>query len=215
MAKAKAICKCRICGAEFEKTSTQCNRKTAEEWEKWASEHFDICPECWGKQKDAENAAAAAAAEKNGWPELMGSEKQIAWANAIRKNCVDAIEKKRLTKSGRIVLEFLLHKRISAEEWIEERSHEPIDIYRDYRAFLMEDMAHAEHNATLTGGNRSILIGGNGSKAKGARGTLILLVEIRDRKLTDYASAIVDGETIAENTFYKLENGQLVESSEN
>lgn len=215
MAKAKAICKCRICGAEFEKTSTQRNCKAAGEWEKWASEHFDVCPECWKKQKDAENAAAAAAVEKNGWPELMGSEKQIAWANAIRMSCVNAIEKKNPSKFGRLVLDFMLHKRISAEEWIEERSYDPIDIFRSYRRMLMDAMVNAEHNATLTGGSRSILIGGNGSKASGARGALILLVEIKDRKLTDCISATVDGETIQENTFYKLENGQLVESNQN
>ena len=51
MAKARAICKCKHCGATFEKTNKLYNRKTADSWEAWAIEHFDLCPDCYAKEQ--------------------------------------------------------------------------------------------------------------------------------------------------------------------
>lgn len=54
MAKATAHCTCSECGTKFEKTSTQRNRKEADNWEKWAEENFTLCGPCWGAEQRAE-----------------------------------------------------------------------------------------------------------------------------------------------------------------
>lgn len=69
--------------------------------------------------------------------------------------------------------------------------------------------------AKLAGGKHSVMIGDSGSIAKGKKGSLIVIVE-REKEgseyvVKDYAAKIVDGETIKEDTFYKLENGEFVE----
>lgn len=57
MAKATAICTCKVCGKKFEKTATKHNRKEADEWEAWAEWSITLCPECWKKeQRKKENA---------------------------------------------------------------------------------------------------------------------------------------------------------------
>ena len=70
-------------------------------------------------------------------------------------------------------------------------------------------------NSKLAGGKHSILVGDDGSKAKGKIGTLLVLVE-REWKndeyiIKNYGVALVDGERIREDTFYKLKNGEFVE----
>jgi hypothetical protein len=47
-----------------------------------------VCPECYRK---AQTDAASASAQAAGLPSLTGSEKQIAWAETIRKAVIDAI----------------------------------------------------------------------------------------------------------------------------
>lgn len=56
-----------------------------------------LCPACYKKQQEAPNRAAAEQADREGWPALQGSEKQIAWANQIRVKAVES-----LTESVRI-----------------------------------------------------------------------------------------------------------------
>ena len=69
--------------------------------------------------------------------------------------------------------------------------------------------------AKLAGGKHSVMIGDSGSIAKGKKGSLIVIVEREwedsEYVIKDYAAKIVDGETIKEDTFYKLENGEFVE----
>ena len=89
MAKAKAICKCKYCGNEFEIIAYKYNSRDARDFEKWASDHYDECPECREKRIDAEHdeqaRISAEAAKAKGWPELTGSEKQVKWATSIRE----------------------------------------------------------------------------------------------------------------------------------
>jgi|CZCB01.1.fsa_nt_gi hypothetical protein len=51
MAKAIAECTCRVCGANFTMTAVRCNRRDANAWEVWASDHYDLCSTCWGKEQ--------------------------------------------------------------------------------------------------------------------------------------------------------------------
>lgn len=54
----------------------------------------DLCPTCWGKarveESRAEGAEAVAKVAASGtvWPELTGSEKQVAWATQIRARAI-------------------------------------------------------------------------------------------------------------------------------
>ena len=71
------------------------------------------------------------------------------------------------------------------------------------------------YKATLAGGKHSVMVGDCGGIAKGKKGSLIIIVERewedREYVIKDYVAKIVDGETIKEDTFYKLENGEFVE----
>lgn len=50
MAKAIATCTCQMCGATFEKTTTKCNRREADNWIEWAQKNITECPSCAGKR---------------------------------------------------------------------------------------------------------------------------------------------------------------------
>lgn len=56
-----------------------------------------LCPACYVAARDAERqkaqADAEAKAERDGLPALLGSEKQIAWAERIRREKMDALYK--------------------------------------------------------------------------------------------------------------------------
>ena len=66
--------------------------------------------------------------------------------------------------------------------------------------------------ARLAGGCDSVIVGGHGSIAKGRKGALIVLVA-RDEtgSISSFCAKVVDGVTIKEDVFYKLEDGELKE----
>lgn len=68
--------------------------KGRESYVEWA-EANKLCPECWQAKRDAERESAnQAAAESNasaGLPALTGSDKQIAWAESIRKPVAETL----------------------------------------------------------------------------------------------------------------------------
>ena len=53
-----------------------------------------VCPDCYREQKrierEKESQVAAGQAKNSGLPQLVGSEKQIAWAETLRKNSLGA-----------------------------------------------------------------------------------------------------------------------------
>lgn len=51
MAKAKAYCKCSVCGETFLKEKDCHNRKEADSWEEYAVANYDLCGKCWYKQQ--------------------------------------------------------------------------------------------------------------------------------------------------------------------
>ena len=89
MAKAKAICRCATCGKEFPFVAYKNNSREARDFEKWAAENIDECPDCREKRIQEERAEqariSAEAAKAKGWPELIGSAKQVRWATSIRE----------------------------------------------------------------------------------------------------------------------------------
>ena len=70
-------------------------------------------------------------------------------------------------------------------------------------------------SAKLVGGKHSVLVAENGSTAKGKKGTLLVLVERKwenhEYAIKSFKAQIIDGETLKEDTPYKLENGEFVE----
>ena len=59
----------------------------------WKLDNWDwTCEECRQKSRDEQNTKAAAANAESGLPSMMGSEKQIAWAETIRKHKLDVLE---------------------------------------------------------------------------------------------------------------------------
>ena len=57
---------------------------------------------------------------------------------------------------------------------------------------------------------------GNGGNVSGKVGAILLLVDTDDNGNTlDFAAVKVDGETIKENTWYKLDGGNVVEATDN
>lgn len=84
MARAIATCTCEHCGATFEKETTKRNTSEATRWEKWAVTAFTVCPACEQKEREEKVAKLAAEAKAAGLPQLIGSSKQVAWAEQIR-----------------------------------------------------------------------------------------------------------------------------------
>ena len=57
MAKARATCTCKTCGATFERTADKRNRAECDSWEQWAVENITECPSCYGRRmRDAERS---------------------------------------------------------------------------------------------------------------------------------------------------------------
>lgn len=92
MAKATAHCICRKCGKEFTVEKTCYNRTMANEFESYASNHYDECPDCYRARMAEERAKEAKKREeqiaKYELPELKGSEKQVAWAKSLRMKTI-------------------------------------------------------------------------------------------------------------------------------
>jgi hypothetical protein len=77
----------------------------------------------------------------------------------------------------------------------------------------------AEDYAKVSAGKNSILISETDSKLSGKLGTILLITK-RDcvngeYKITDWKAEMIDGKKIKEDTWYKLENGKLVEINNN
>ena len=67
-------------------------------------------------------------------------------------------------------------------------------------------------NATLAGGEHSIMVSENGSKAKGGIGSLIVMVERNNEgEIVNYKAIQIDGDTYKEDTWYRLEDGEIKE----
>lgn len=96
MSWATATCTCERCGNVFYTRKECYNSREAADWEEWAPDHITVCRECKAKaeQQKRDEAAALAKeiAEAAGYPQLTGSEKQIAWAMRIREKKADALE---------------------------------------------------------------------------------------------------------------------------
>ena len=97
MAKAKAKCICATCGKEFTVEATCYNRADADNFESYAVEHYHECKDCCSSRIKAEaEKRANALIEKYNLPEITGvSEKQIAYANNLRRIFLNSCNEKK------------------------------------------------------------------------------------------------------------------------
>ena len=87
---AKACFQCAECDTDI--TVVGRNRTDADRLAKWHQTEAHICPVCQDKHRAADNAASAAANEAAGLPALSGSDKQVAWAETIRKATLERLD---------------------------------------------------------------------------------------------------------------------------
>lgn len=104
-------------------------------------EEYGLCPDCYKAEKQKETEEFAV--KKCELPELKGSEKQVAWANKIRKEKIEEFEKEKpaIRKgAGDDFADFLndfttnYYKNTSASWWID---------HRDWRTFKKELLKEA------------------------------------------------------------------------
>lgn len=88
MAIARVECTCKTCGKTFEVKATRANSTQAREFEEWAVEHCTECHECSAKRKAEQDCQRYAGIDMSDYSPLRGSEKQIAWANDIRRGFI-------------------------------------------------------------------------------------------------------------------------------
>lgn len=98
----------------------------------------EICPACAAAERAEHNKAAAEQAATEGLAELQGSEKQIAWAESIRREMLAKIDAlydtgKEWHAGHRIVAVAL--KRITSAEW-----------FINHRLDTIEEIANAAHH---------------------------------------------------------------------
>lgn len=148
MAVAKAECTCKTCGHTFEVRTYKANRREADSFEAWAAENIIECNDCAKARKEAqhaeENAKAAQIANENEYPELQGTEKQIAWANTIREKAMATIEEyyNNSKRDGEMyqyqkqaVISVTL-SRVNASWWIDHRGS--VEDFRSIMFYLLE-----------------------------------------------------------------------------
>lgn len=156
MAKARAICTCTHCGAEFEVTAITRNSTEKQNWKEWAEKYYDTCRDCWKKQK---NARIAEETEQLGLPQLTGSENQINWAMEIRLGIAKELEEiiygaKKNTRNSKETIatmeqcySWIIEQRES-RYWIDNRNTAPImmmnDAYSHIKDNVVEESAAAE-----------------------------------------------------------------------
>jgi hypothetical protein len=88
---ARAHAHCATDGCTHTILFIESTRKLADRKAAWAESQGFICSDCQEKQRQAENAKAAAANQASGLPALTGSDKQIAWAEKIRHQKLETI----------------------------------------------------------------------------------------------------------------------------
>lgn len=165
MAKASVTLKCSECGREYERTQTVRNRAEAERWESYHKNDVGMCYDCYradkSKQRDAARsealAAADAAAKEQGYPALVGSDKQIAWAMTLRDALMTHVADKYKPSNdmGRYNVEQLRNKLLShvdAKWWI-DNTQETL-AYPALLKQLQSEVAHETYNLIMSATQR-------------------------------------------------------------
>lgn len=127
-----------ICGHEGRVNITGPHKHR--EWKKERA--FEkMCPECYEKylqeEREKANKEAAAKAAEMELPELTGTEKQVAWANTLRQEMIDRLEKEiedfesdEIEEKEEIseILEYILKNKTDASWYIDNRTRSIYDV---------------------------------------------------------------------------------------
>lgn len=118
MAKASIVLVCKECGETFRHERICRNRSDATDYEEWAEKNITQCPECFKKeQREIKRQKELKALEGIELAELTGSEKQVKWAEDIRRKAVaDCIE-----HDPKEIFWTLVNAHTEAKWWIENR----------------------------------------------------------------------------------------------
>lgn len=125
----------------------------------WRSKKYfdDECPDCLQKRRDAESAAAAARAAEMGLPALIGTPKQVAWAETRRMQFCDAMDTikpdRRFNQAEdelRAAAEYILANERYASWWIENRTPDNFFLAEYYQKHEAKIKAYMDSSATAT-----------------------------------------------------------------
>ena len=89
---AKASYPCPKCGSPITVGGKSYNRARADSYAAYRQKRGDVCDQCQREEWAQKNEKSAAADAAVGLPALEGTEKQIAWAESIRKRLLDEVE---------------------------------------------------------------------------------------------------------------------------
>ena len=109
----------------------------------WYRDHCQ-CSECRKAKIDAANEKAAEDNKADGYAPLTGSEKQIAWAETIRREKIAELEQMPYggTDAGRaakvMTIDFVKSQITDAAEWIDNRNYSALSIVRNHQSELQE-----------------------------------------------------------------------------
>lgn len=88
---AKSTYTCPTCGAA--ETVVARNRAEADRTARWMRDSGRVCQACRQREQAARSAEIAAASQAAGLPALVGSERQIVWAESLRRQMLDEAER--------------------------------------------------------------------------------------------------------------------------
>jgi hypothetical protein len=151
---------CEKCQKEYSRVTytARDSKQTKEYWREKAGTEYGLCYDCYQEQKQQERAKAsmeaAAKAKEINLPELQGSEKQVAWANVLRQNFIEAYEQK-IEKISTVPEEEIIEKvRRSGElvhaspEEIEKKCNQVIEDREKVIATMFEALHYVLSNKT-------------------------------------------------------------------
>lgn len=126
---------CEHCGKKFTHRHKCYNRSAAVSYSEWAKENVTICPDCY-KEIQRETERRHIEELTRDMPitaELTGTEKQIKWANDIRKKAVSLVADKKPKQA----FWDAVNSKTSAEWWINHRNR--LDNIYDFAKLLKGD----------------------------------------------------------------------------
>lgn len=89
--------------------------------------HFEgICENCKIKEREEKNKESLETSKKYEFPELNGTEKQIAWANTIR------LDFYQLCSSHNIIIDDMVNNELEAKFWIDNRNRFNLEFSEKY-----------------------------------------------------------------------------------
>lgn len=140
------MCTCRVCEKSFQANKIFDEEKMKKPWDaEWQAEAqkiFNICDECCAEERyedcELEDYHSLEDAKINGYPELSGDAKKVAWATTIRGSFINHyiwwagymdIAKQLMSEN----VKKIVNSETTADFWIANRHNHPSDIFGEKR----------------------------------------------------------------------------------